>query len=443
MTLSRSICHLGAVLLAAGSLIRAGELPEVVILIIGNDSALSSNPTEPAVFTTAREWRITRISTDHTNGASGATPGTISLSEAGGATYGPFAATGRDAGNLVWDASPDVVLPAGTYTVVDSNPATWSQNTGSGGRGFVIVKGRPQFDLPYGGTLVSSVIYSVNGDPRITPVIWTAPSPAGVVDAQITVPGSALQSGRNSLSFGAIAQGETDSGPWVTSYVQRLPSDGYRIGSLAIAVNRDPAEGADDTNTIDPPSTVADAVMTFPSGLTRFGLNHLYLRARDPGGFWGPLVIAPMVSEVGDPLPAAGRISGFEMKVLDAVGNPQAGPITAAVTPPALPFDGIATWPNLRLRSSGDYRMIVAAITEGFPVERGDWGCRTGGCANLQSRWHRNRHDPNSQADREREVFRTPSGEPGALKCGFPGFVAGDTGSSRSWREMPLLSRRT
>jgi hypothetical protein len=34
-------------------------------------------------------------------------------------------------------------LPAGTYTVVDSNPATWAQNSESGGAGHTRIEGYP------------------------------------------------------------------------------------------------------------------------------------------------------------------------------------------------------------------------------------------------------------------------------------------------------------
>ena len=45
------------------------------------------------------------------------------------------------ANNAYWECRPNVVLPAGTYTVVDSDPATWAQNAQSAGRGIVEVKG--------------------------------------------------------------------------------------------------------------------------------------------------------------------------------------------------------------------------------------------------------------------------------------------------------------
>jgi hypothetical protein len=430
--------------LIASVALRAGELPEIEIFSIENIAAVSSSPIARSVFTTGQEWRITSITTYHWNNGNGAAPGMISLSESGGTTYGPWPTTGRagqgGAPNAYWDATPDMVLPPGKYTVVDSDPSTWSQNTESGGRGFVSVRGRSQFEFPSDGALVSAIMYSVNGDPRVSPIVWTSPTADDTVNAQFSIPAASLQEGKNRLTFAAVGEGETETGPWVTGYVQRLPFADYRAGSLAVAVNRDPAEGADETKTVAPPANVAEVSITLPSGLTRPGLNHLHFRARDPAGFWGPMLISPLVQspdpdlkvteiamavnadpmvapdasrtgadlmdvtldlprdsvpdgtqylfvrardqfgnwasmliapvlgEAADPLLGAGRIAGFEMQVLDAVGNPQAGPITVAVAPPGLSFDGIASWPQLRIRSSGDYRMAVATVSEtGFP----------------------------------------------------------------------------
>ncbi len=430
--------------LVAAAAVRGGELPEVTVFSIGNLASVTSGPTAPSVFTTGQDWRITGISTYHWNNGLGATPGTLSLSEAGGATYGPWATTGR-AGlggvpNAYWDAAPNVILPPGTYTVVDSEPSTWSQNSASAGRGFVVVKGRSQFDFPSDGSLVAALHFSVNGDPRVMPVVWTAPTPEGVVDAQIVVPASALQEGKNRLTFGAVGEAGMETGPWATTYVQRLPFDHYTAGTVALAVNKDPAQSPDLVQAVTPPSTSAEVSLTLPSGLTLAGLNHLHLRIRDPAGFWGPMVIAPLVQspnpdlriteiamavnadpmggfaahvtgadlgevsldlppnvvpdgvqrvmlrardqngnwgpmlvtpvvgEVVDPLLAAGRVSHVQMRVLNAAGLAQAGPYTAALTPPILPLDDVLAWPTLRLRFSGSYRLIAAALTEnGFP----------------------------------------------------------------------------
>jgi hypothetical protein len=83
------------------------------------------------------------ISTYHWNGGIGATPGTISLLTGGG-SLGPWQATGSSgqggATNVAWTVTPGTasqpVIINGQYTCDDSDPGTWSQNSGSGGTGF-------------------------------------------------------------------------------------------------------------------------------------------------------------------------------------------------------------------------------------------------------------------------------------------------------------------
>ena len=81
----------------------------------------------------------------HWNNGLGVAPGAISL-KGGGVTYGPYNAVGQAGQNGVrnatWVATANnVALPAGTYTVVDSDPRTWSYNDQSRGAGFVRVWG--------------------------------------------------------------------------------------------------------------------------------------------------------------------------------------------------------------------------------------------------------------------------------------------------------------
>ena len=76
-------------------------------------------------------------------------PGTkgISLMDSGGKVFGPWAVTisaGSGGANVNWEYHPSIILPAGTYTVIDPDPATWSQNDGSGNIGFIGVAGSPK-----------------------------------------------------------------------------------------------------------------------------------------------------------------------------------------------------------------------------------------------------------------------------------------------------------
>ena len=114
---------------------------------VGNIYGVYNGPTQPTVFTLNAPRVLALIQNYHWNSARGATPGTISLQDAGGRTYGPWQAEGSPGQggvpNAYWTARPMVLLPAGTYTVIDSDPASWAQNSESGGRGFTRVETLP------------------------------------------------------------------------------------------------------------------------------------------------------------------------------------------------------------------------------------------------------------------------------------------------------------
>lgn len=125
---------------------------EEKIFEIGNIGGVYNYPTSPSVFTLDKPYVITQIITYHWNSGQGSTPGTISLSDANRKTYGPWQATGSDGQsgvkNAYWTVKPNIEFPAGTYTVIDSDPSTWAQNDESDGQGFVVIMGY----LPDSGT---------------------------------------------------------------------------------------------------------------------------------------------------------------------------------------------------------------------------------------------------------------------------------------------------
>jgi hypothetical protein len=89
---------------------------------------------------------ITSLYTYHWNFGHGAKPGKIGfVNPATGAKFGPFAAVGSPgsggAPNVNWTASVSFDAPAGTWMVVDTDPATWSWDAASGGYGFARVEG--------------------------------------------------------------------------------------------------------------------------------------------------------------------------------------------------------------------------------------------------------------------------------------------------------------
>lgn len=113
-----------------------------------NGGGVQNNPSAGPSFTISAAHVITLVRTYHWNGGKGtAAPGTLSFVDAKGKVFGPFKAKGTPGqggvANAFWDATPNVSLPAGTYTVQDSDKATWSFNAQSGGKGFALVQGHP------------------------------------------------------------------------------------------------------------------------------------------------------------------------------------------------------------------------------------------------------------------------------------------------------------
>ena len=102
--------------------------------------ALALNgPSEPTLFTIKEAWLVSEIRTYHWNQGSGAKPGTIGLKRDTGDLYGPWQAAGQTGqggvSNAYWVVHPNIILSPGTYTVIDSDPATWAQNYQTGGAG--------------------------------------------------------------------------------------------------------------------------------------------------------------------------------------------------------------------------------------------------------------------------------------------------------------------
>ncbi len=112
-----------------------------------NTSGVVNGPTKDTVFTLDGAYTITFIANYHWNGGKGALSDKkgLSLVDSHGTVYGPWdvsTSSGQGgAPNVNWECHPGVVIPAGTYKVVDPDPATWSQNDVSGNSGFSRVTG--------------------------------------------------------------------------------------------------------------------------------------------------------------------------------------------------------------------------------------------------------------------------------------------------------------
>lgn len=104
----------------------------------GNDYGVSNSGKSPT-FILASASKITFIMTYHWNSGRGAEAGTITLIGEDGKKYGPWNVIVNN--KVYWEIRPNVIIPAGRYKVIDSDPTTWSQNSGSGGFGMVRIKG--------------------------------------------------------------------------------------------------------------------------------------------------------------------------------------------------------------------------------------------------------------------------------------------------------------
>ena len=128
---------------AADSDIAMSKAEEVDIFKNLNDGAVRAGSTVPVTFTLEKQTRVSYIQTYHWD--SGKEPGEISLEGEDGTVYGPWKAVGTEGQggmpNAYWEVRPDESLKPGTYTVIDSDPGSWSTNDEMGGRGQTIVRG--------------------------------------------------------------------------------------------------------------------------------------------------------------------------------------------------------------------------------------------------------------------------------------------------------------
>jgi hypothetical protein len=140
----------GVILVAVGAYILMPPAPpstreaEILLFSTKNDQRVSNNPSQPASFTISQPFYVTYIWNYHWNGGAGVTPGNIALRRNDGKVFGPWEVTAADlASRINWECKPNAKIPAGEYTVVDSESARWSWNDGTAGRGMSVVRGHP------------------------------------------------------------------------------------------------------------------------------------------------------------------------------------------------------------------------------------------------------------------------------------------------------------
>jgi len=112
-----------------------GEQPEgeiVQIFKIGSDLAVFNEGTNPTV-TFDHDYYVTEIWTYHYNNGQGTPAGGMEIRSADGTVYGPWYADLEN--KFYWVVKPNQIIPAGEYTIIDSYPLTWSQNSETQGQG--------------------------------------------------------------------------------------------------------------------------------------------------------------------------------------------------------------------------------------------------------------------------------------------------------------------
>lgn len=132
---------------------------ESILFKLESVAGVESNPPNKTIFTLSSAATITKIWTYHWNNGSGDGTGTIGLRNVTtGELLGTWPVVGFNSQfvsepGAVWPSSstaephyyctvqPNATVPAGTYEVVDSNPATWSYNSDSNDMGFAWVYG--------------------------------------------------------------------------------------------------------------------------------------------------------------------------------------------------------------------------------------------------------------------------------------------------------------
>jgi PKD repeat protein len=113
-----------------------------------NKGGVANGGKAPTFSTNGKSYCLASIVTYHWNNGRGKTPGTVGLTSstmtASATAMGSLGQSG--ARNVNWTgtfANPKPVIINGTYSCVDSDPATWSQNPASAGKGFCVVYGVP------------------------------------------------------------------------------------------------------------------------------------------------------------------------------------------------------------------------------------------------------------------------------------------------------------
>ena len=111
-----------------------------------NGGGVLNGGKPPTFDTKGKSYCLTQIVTYHWNGGHGKTPGSVGLTGTNMAASASARGSAGQGGapNVNWTGTfvnPKPVHIDGTYQCTDSDPATWSQNPQSGGKGLCVVYG--------------------------------------------------------------------------------------------------------------------------------------------------------------------------------------------------------------------------------------------------------------------------------------------------------------
>lgn len=115
-----------------------------------NADAVSNGGSQPTFSTDGKAYCLMYVQTYHWNKGAGSAPGTLGLVRVSGAALPKYVSDlpaktspgSNGASNVNWYANVSLTKPVildGTYSCVDSDPATWSSDSASGGAGFCLV----------------------------------------------------------------------------------------------------------------------------------------------------------------------------------------------------------------------------------------------------------------------------------------------------------------
>lgn len=200
-----------------------------------------------ALVTTLFAWHPAGVNVDN-----------LSIQAEDGTVYGPWTAV-TDANNgavVQWKVTPNLALPAGLYTVLDSSETTWFHNSGSNGAGFARMEG-----VSFGET-GSGTIGSNGGELNAADLHVTIPPGAFAEDATLTVDASG-NTGDTTLTGAYILSGIPEVyGAFSIEMAVPGEPDGATLVSLG-SPGYLRERGLTTVDTAPIPATIEDGVLRF------------------------------------------------------------------------------------------------------------------------------------------------------------------------------------